>query len=494
MSRSTRRQFEKTFNSSLSDHPIFGQDDWERVYHEFGITLGGDCELRQKWTPAVAKPRTYVAMGGKAYKPSRFLQDFFTDLVNLFPATNHITRLRPSRLRISMDNVLNGHYRIYDLSSFTSNMRQQKSFCFVLKEFFRGVTVTVVDERYGPLDYDLGDLLQEYYEVCVDGPDLSYERCIFEDLKDPKTRRHARASLLGIFGNLMTCTIAHYLILSPTVNSDEEINIAGDDGLVWEDLLNKYLVDKTILLVGDYAQDKTYRSDESGAVCLKRPILEIPPSLYLLHNIVPPNLGVSLSYLLGENIDPRFQIIFDEELTMEERVSVVGKDLLRFLESCYEKGVSMEEAREVFVGFGKLVNKSLGFQPRHGNMRALKGYVWPLDPATYDYYTVSPQFIYAFVCCQSLEFNVRRVEPILASSLRYSGNSFKGNSDQRLVLLERLGYLEKSPINECLVGLDSILMWVRHQKNFSSLPPILYEYKCVKDIPSCFLFDCVDIE
>jgi hypothetical protein len=372
-------------------------------------------------------------------------------------------------------------------------MRQQKSFCLVLKEFFKGVSVVIVDERYGPLECDLGELLEEYYEICVDGPSVSYERTIFEDLKDFTTRRHARASLLGIFGNLMTCTLAHYLILSPTISSGDFINIAGDDGLVWEDLLNKYLIDKTILLVGDYAQDKTYLSGELGAVCLKRPIIEIPPSLHLLHNIVPPNIGVSLSYLLGENIDPRFEIIIDEDLTVGERVSIVGKDLLRFLESCFERGVTLEDARSVFFGFSKLVSKSLGFWPNHGKL-AQDSYVWPLDPNSYDYYSVSPQYIFAFVCCQSLEYNLRGVEPICASDLRFAGQSILGNTDRRLGLLEKLGYLEKKPKNQCLQGIDSILMWIRHQKNFASLPPILYEFTCVKDIPLSFVFDVADIE
>jgi hypothetical protein len=492
MSRSTRREFEETFQSDISSFPIFGQDDWERVYHETGIKLGGSCEFRQKWTPNIAKPRTYVAMGGKAYEPSRFLQDFFTDLVNIFPATNHITRLRPSRLRISVDDDGKSHYLIYDLSSFTSNSKQQKAFCLCLKEFFKGVIVVVVDERFGPLERDLGELLEEYYDACVDGPEVSYERSIFEDLKNLTNRKHARASLLGIFGNLMTCTLCHYLILSPCTDSDDTINIAGDDGLVWETLLNKYLIDTCITLVGDYAQDKTYRSNELGAVCLKRPICEIPPILSLQHNIVPPNFGVSLSYLLGENIDPRFDIIFDEELSVEDRVSVVGKDLLRFLESCFELGASMEESREVFVGFSKLVAKTLGFYPNHGRL-VRDRYVWPLDPSSYEYYSISPLTVYAYVCCTSLEFHVRRVEEISSKSLQFAGEECSGNSNRRLVLLERLGYLEKKPINQVLEGIASVEMWIGLQKSKTSAP-VLYRYTCVKSIPMYMLFDVDDIE
>jgi len=52
MSRSTRRSFEEHFGQGcLESIPIFGQDDWARVYEETGIMLEGETELRQKWYP-----------------------------------------------------------------------------------------------------------------------------------------------------------------------------------------------------------------------------------------------------------------------------------------------------------------------------------------------------------------------------------------------------------------------------------------------------------
>lgn len=49
MSRSTRRSYEENFPGSMLDNsaiPIFGQDDWQRVYHETGDTAVGNSNER----------------------------------------------------------------------------------------------------------------------------------------------------------------------------------------------------------------------------------------------------------------------------------------------------------------------------------------------------------------------------------------------------------------------------------------------------------------
>lgn len=487
MSRSTRREFERTFNADISDFVIFGQDDWQRVYHETGVALGGVVEMRQKWYPSGAKPRTYFAMGGYCYQHCRFLQDFFTDLVNIFPATNHITRLRPSRLRISMmDENDPSHYRIYDLSSFTSNMAEQKSFVAALIEFFWDIEVVIVDEISGPVPVLLSELLQEYYDTCVDNPILSYERAAVEGLMITDDRNHARASLLGVFGNLMTCTLAHYLLVAPCLDEEDEDNTAGDDGLVLETLMNRYCLDAAISLVGDCADDKTMRSNELGAVCLKRPLTEDPPLLHLGYAITPPNLATTLSYLFGSPFDKRFEFHGLEDLRSEDRLSIVGKDLMRFLESCFVWGVSSEDASSVYRGFRRLVHKVTGKLPISAPL-ATSRYVWPIDPAEYLWSSISPLACYAQTFCCVLDFHVRLEEPINYRDLRFAGDEVIGNSDQRLVLLERLGYLDKTARVETLSGSDSVRRWLDMQKS-QYYEPVLYTYVCLKDVPESLLF------
>jgi hypothetical protein len=487
MSRSTRRDFEEQFKTSISEFPIFGQDDWQRVYHETGYKVQGTCELRQKWYTHGAKPRTYVAMGGSAYSACRFLQDFFTEMVNLFPATNHITRLQPNRLILTWDDPDN-HYRIYDLSSFTSNCKEQKKFIRALTEFFRGCMVVIVDEVLGPLEVDLGDLLEEYEDICVNEPEVSFERAFRNKYgEEADTVKHARASMLGIFGNLMTCTLAHYLLIAPCVTGDMEINIAGDDGLVLETLINRYFLDAAIGLVGDCAPDKTMRTDDISAVALKRPIHEDPPTLYSGYNIIPPNLATTVSQLLGQPCHSRFEFFGLEDTSVTERLDVLGKDLLRFLEACYEKGIDEYQANDVVSGFKKLASSILKFTPLSGPLSQL-GYVWPLSPLEYNYYSISPLTCYAWLFCTSLSFHVRRDEPIGSSDLKWSGDGTSGNSDRRLVLLERLGYLEKTAMLETLSGYDSCARWLSLQRR-TVLEPVVYQYSCIKDIPLSLIFE-----
>jgi len=486
MSRDTRRDFEHHFESNLEDFPIFGQDDWQRVYHETGYKVGGSCELRQKWYTHGIKPRTYVAMGGLSYGACRFLQDFFTDLVNAFPATNHITRLQPNRLLLSWDDP-DHHYRIYDLSSFTSNCKEQKKFISALKEFFRGCKVIIVDECVGPLEVDLGDLLDEYEEYCILEPDVSFERSFRNEYGVTDPVGHARASMLGIFGNLMTCTLAHYLLVAPCVEGDLEINIAGDDGLVLETLLNRYFLDSAIGLVGDCAPEKTMRSDDTSAVCLKRPIDEERPTLHLGYNLIPPNIATTVSQLLGRPCNSRFDFYGLEDMSVTDRLDVLGKDLLRFLEACFKAGIDEYRANTIVSGFKRLASSILRFTPISGPLSAL-GYVWPLSPFDYNYYTISPLTVYAWLFCTSLNFHVRRVERIECSELKYSGDECSGNSDRRLILLERLGYLEKVPYLETLTGYESCSRWLSLQRK-SLFDPVLYKYVCIKDIPLSLVFE-----
>jgi len=257
MSRDTRRYYELSTREDISDVPIFGQDDWARHYERTGEMLQGACEVRQKWYPAQMKPRTYFAMGGETYRHCRHLQDFFTSLVNFFVPTHHVYRLRPQRLVIDPDiGRGNRHFIIYDLSNFTSNMAEQRYFVRELGNYLLGVEVMVMDEREGPICKDLGALLVEYEDVCVSEPALSYER-YDSTRKDPVP--HGVASLLGIFGNLMTCTLAHFLIMSAVVDDTYAINIAGDDGIVPEDEYDNLPTHNAISHVGEYAIEKCFR-------------------------------------------------------------------------------------------------------------------------------------------------------------------------------------------------------------------------------------------
>jgi hypothetical protein len=493
MSRDTRRQFENHFGEgALSGIDIFGQDDWERVYEEHGIALEGACEIRQTWTASQAKPRIYAAQGGTAYKHSRHLQKFFSDLHDIFPPTHRVNRLRPGRLFVPPFEG-SPYYLIYDLTSFTSNMVEQKGFCNSLAKFMSGVPFTIVDERDGPVTVDLGDLLTEYNDHCVVEPLMSLERSPVSMANlNSDIIAHARAALLGIFGNLMSCTVAHYLAVCQTIDGFEEDNTAGDDGLILCYEFSRFFVDVAISLVGDWEPTKCFRSDEEGAICLKRPIFQVDGELLLGFNLVPPNVINSLSYLLGSAVDDRYHF-YHADLPLNERISTVGIDLLRFLRVCWIRQFEdFEQICRVYDGFvamtRSVLSKSGGRDFLNeiavGRLRS----VWPINPRSYSFYDMDPMWCYAVLRCTTQSFKVKRHQPISQSSLQMPGDVAVGNSSPRLSLLRRLGYVDFDHVYEEFSDEEAPYVFYQRLTGLDRTPEV-YRYVCLKDIPECFLYD-----
>jgi hypothetical protein len=486
MSRSTRREFALD-NYSLDDVPIFGQDDWERHYHQTGIKVPGDNEMRQKWYPSGTKPRTYFAMGGTSYASSRFLQDFFSALTDVFPPTHHRSKLRPGRLHLPAD-LLEWNFRIYDLSSFTSNFSEQSHFMVHFNNFFRGVTVIIVDERSGPTSVDLGDLLDDYYDNCVHRPGLSLERWDQSLLGVPFN--HEVASLLGIYGNMATCNLAHYLAMSTVAPSNfDSINVAGDDGLIAESVETEYSVDMAIKLIGIYSREKSFRGDEEGAICLKRPFVQIRPRCELQGAIIPPTVANMIFFLSGI-ADPRYAEL-PINLSEAERVSVIGKDLLRFLQSAwrlYREEVDVSVLSSIVRGFGKLVSQWTGTTMKP-SFDPVFGTIWPFDPADYDFTDsfYSPlRMLVTYFGDFSRETPLLEVLDLDINQLTDVGDTVTCNSDGRLRLLERLGYLQKDTVFTTIVDLHEF--WLHKLDDDFIFVPGVYRYTVLKDIPPNLVF------
>jgi hypothetical protein len=486
MSRSTRRDYERVTGHMLNDVPIFGQDDWIRFYHSTGYMLIGDVEMRQRWYTAGVKPRTYFAMGGSTFQYSRFLQDFFSQLVDVIPSTNHKTRLRPGRLVLPVKDDLEVHWRIYDLSSFTSNCCVQRSFCYALAEFFLGVDVIVLDERSGYLHMDLGEMLFDYTEHCVVQPSLSLER--YDDQYTSFHFHHWVASMLGIFGNLMSCTAAHFLITSPLVSSFDEINCAGDDEIIPEHLENEYEVDQAVRIVGMYERTKSFRGDEEGAIHLKRPFVETTPQPSLLLNLIPPNVATCI-LVLTEFEDPRFKR-YGAALSVDDAISVVGKDLMRFLESAYRlKYDDTWRLHEVLVGFSNLVRKHTGYVPRpclRSGPRDLP--YWPIDPINYEFNGPYSPMEVLVSWNAPVDTMVPRRETVASDEMLYRipETEFEANSSPRLKLLETLGYVEKEEVMVEIPRHNRLEFWMDHYKQSYQSRPVVYRYSILKEIPRVF--------
>lgn len=481
MSRSTRREFENATSMDIEDVPIFGQDDWQRHYHDTGQQLAGCCEIRQKWYASGAKPRTYFAQGGESYSKSRFLQDFFTDLADAFTPTNHTDRLNPSRLVGSTVNRDDPHFFIYDLSNFTSNCSEQREFMNEFCDYFLGIPVRLLDEHDGYIYADLGELLRDYYTDCVDGPALSYERVPGFD--ETHRTQHGIASLLGIFGNLMTCTVAHFFIVSNVTQTWKEINTAGDDGIVAEDLLDNYTTHLAIDLIGAYARSKCFPGYDSAAIALKRPFQEFYPFCYTLTNIIPPTLVMVLSYLQGRNVDPRYNYMGLEDMTWSKRLKVVSRDLLRFLDSAYRQtSVYVEDIRVIFNGFQVLVKRHLPFF----DVTVPHIYPpWPMSPEDYDFASAPPAQLMAMYAARPSTYIHRTgVQPEDPLQLINVGDSMVCNSSKRLKLLFNLGYLERYDEEDLVT--DQYQLYLYYFAKFNrvrSLAPSLYSFVVIREVP-----------
>jgi hypothetical protein len=486
MSWSTRREFERDSGLTLEEVPIYGQDDWQRYYHSSGVKLEGVCEMRQKWYASGAKPRTYFAQGGTSYTHSRFLQDFFTDLANAFTPTHHIDRLRPERLVGSTVDRDDPHFFIYDLSNFTSNMSEQREFCYELAKFFEGVPVRTLDEKEGFVWRDLGELLLEYCIHCVEGVALSYER--WDSSLDDHVAYHGVASLLGIFGNLMTCTVAHFFIVSTTSRDWNELNVAGDDGVKASDRLDNYDDHLAISLVGNYSRHKCFWGDDPCPICLKRPFIETFPTATNLTNIIPPTLITTLSYLTGSNVDPRYTTVGLEDLPFSKRLSTIGKDLFRFLASAYMTTADEEDVAIVFEGFCQIVKNfaKSKFDPWCPSLKPL----WPVHPATYDFHSAHPAMMLASRASLSprLVKVVGRI-PDQDTMLRSVGDEVLCNSSKRLQLLVRLGYLMEE--EEEVLEVDEYRLFQFWYNKLMRIPPVdqpLYRYQVIRDVPDIYLY------
>jgi hypothetical protein len=352
--------------------------------------------------------------------------------------------------------------------------------------------VIIVDEVYGPIECDLGDLLRDYNEHCVVGPWMSLERSPSSlGVSHLTAIQHGIASLLGIFGNLMTCTVAHYLLVLGVVDTDDEINIAGDDGILLETPITAPAVDVCLEKVGDTEPSKAFSSKEDGAICLKRPILH-DTDLLLLDNIIPPTLVTAYTYLAGEDPDPRYHSYGLDQLTVSDRLSIVGRDLFRFFRSAYiMQYQDVETLGSIWRGFARAASILMkidfrAYQAKYGERDFI---FWPLDPSNYDFLSVDPYWVWCLMYAGSRSFHRRGQVRVEVSSLTNVGDAVEGNMTKRLSLLKRLDYIDSKPLSESLDELQTPHRLYRMLTHPQSLEPEIYSFSCQKDIPVELLFD-----
>jgi len=224
----------------------------------------GPAQVKQKWYHHGLKPRTYYAQGGTALFVSMHLRSFFNELADRFEYTNRFARVDASRIVVPDPNSNN--LMVYDFSNFTSNFSEQYYFLSHLADFMEGIEVYLLQSELRVIAADLGSLIRLYRDFANDHPEYYWE----DGFLGYKTQvlSQCQAGFLGVYGNLMTCTVPHGLVARETVEDSSSVGCAGDDGII--NPPEKKPAINTLLLIGEFAAEKIHHGPW---VYLKRRLL-----------------------------------------------------------------------------------------------------------------------------------------------------------------------------------------------------------------------------
>lgn len=309
-------------NSVISSRDIVG------YYLHYGEWLPGLCEMKQKWYPSGLTPRTYFAQGGDAIRVSTYLRDFLNEVCDCFVPTNRFDRVEPNRL-VTYNN---GHFFIYDLTSFTSNFHEQGPFLDALADFFRGVPICLIGPGLELNISDLGEELALYREQINTLPRYWISPRIFSERTLPHVSLiHHVAGFLGVPGNLATCTFAHGTLIGQHTDSTSRQSCAGDDGNVAvEDTRHENNVFRTITTLGIIHKEKTFITSEGSSIYLKRRFVQEGRQGVLIQRVESISLSLVNSYRIP---DPRFPELSVDKKHLRKSVAT---SVAHFFRSLFE--------------------------------------------------------------------------------------------------------------------------------------------------------------
>jgi len=462
----TRSELENALNVELPNDLDCTSSMIEHFYSRSGIMLEGSCEMKQRWYPTQASPRTYFAQGGTAYHSSKFLRDPFNWLCDSFHPTNRYSRVSPSGIPV---NLLEEDVFIYDLTSFTSLFHEQRSFLEYLASITMEEDVVIFDSWNGPTTVSLGSLISDYISHNLVSPAYTTQIGILTCLE----LHHSVAGFLGVFGNLATCTFPHGVCLSTVYDNPDQCWCAGDDAGTKEKLTtcgrNTHTVAK---LLGVLAEEKVFRASESGAIALKRPIDVHHGVLFQHQNILWPVFSILC------DSDPRYNL--PEERHTTDRITGA---IVSFLRSCETVPLTPSDIEFAFKFFETFYNR-YGL-PMSGWYPPLTGYFpWKttiprMDRSVFGknplHVLINSFFGTEYITSISEELPWDRVLPNLKES-------FTCNSERHLSYLERLGYLSKEILTCVIPGAEG-LKRARQDVDMPQEIRPLYQYTVVETVP-----------
>jgi len=466
-------------------------------YLHTGFWSQGVCELKQKWYPSGLVPRTYFAQGGDAIRTSCYLRNIFNDLTDTYLPTERRARVDGSRL-ICPDG---GYFYIYDLTSFTSNFHEQKSFLTSMASFFRDTTIYLIGPHLNLIERSLGDMIEEYCDTVNDLPPYEFNERILNFSLDSIVFFHHVAGFLGVPGNLATCTLAHGISIGITTKEDDKQSCAGDDGNVG--LLNDNEEDeitKTIHSLGLFNDDKASRTRESlRASYLKRKFVQVDNHGEMVERVDFPLLG---AVNLMNQDDPRFPELSKDRSQLRKSIAASVAKLVRDLYT-QSSGYYSPGVLEYILLFLKEVYAK-GALPTSGMVRGFYGsdldqqsfaieaaVVFPLSER---YFRRDPDIVLTEDFLPWIvDIPVWTDDTITFSELESwpKGHTRTGRSNPALEKLVKFGYLSRRETERItLVGEEARLHFRRYTSNDFMRQE--YEYESLFDLTD-FQLKCVGL-
>lgn len=452
------------------------QPDLENVYMRFGDLLpGGSCEVKQRWYTSGLVPRTYYAAGSDAYHKSKYMRNAFNRLCDLLPPTERFARVNTRRIVLSSPF---SHAIIYDLTSFTSNMHEQRHFLDRLALYCRGRSVRVLDAVEGVIERDLGELISEYNDLNKN-PTYSSKKLLGTDL----LLDHHIAGFLGVYGNLATCTFLHGAVMSCVVDSFQQLGIAGDDGLI--DSYDDWMTFFAIRLLGLMEESKGYSTlDPGNQVYLKRPVKQVGNRVYseafALYSMVEH---------LFEDDDPRF---FRSPRSTLERKRSLASSVVAYLRSIRSLILNASQKQEVVEFLGMVYSRAQFPESGHvpylptdfgSHQKALPSTLIPSlgsvgeDPIEYTIKSLySGSVVLPYRSSDRIEMD---------NDMLYAGAEFVCTGSAKLSYYRKMGFLELEQGEVLYVGEDGLSRLLEMYITSDRFP--VYTVTVVHDVPTHLL-------
>jgi len=456
-----------------STQSVFSSSDAERIYGQTGERPDSSCEMKSRWYATQVVPRVYFAQGLTAYHSSKYLRDPFNKLADYFRNVNRHSRVLPQLVQSEHPD---DDLYIYDLTSFTSLFHEHREFLLALAEVTDQVEIVYADAWFGKSYTTLGSLIREYVLHNVSDPTYC---SLLLPIEQSLELSHGTAGFLGVYGNLITCTIPHGITLA-TFNDDfRTCWCAGDDAGICTECKRKQELFQLLQRIGDIAVEKTFVGSEVGSVALKRPIMFSQGLVVFSNNVVWPVLGL----LYGNS-----QYLPSD---IEKGKDKFASAFVSFIFSALKVDMSSED-KDLALRIVSFVYRSLGFpttgwyppctgkHPHTVTLPILDSLTFETDPLERLVRTFCRG---TYVCSLKEEAEVDKEE------LMHQRSSV-GNMTQCLKWMSVLGLVYAEEVRVELYGDEAVeraLDDARLRSSRQESAPVVYTFTLLREIPTAVL-------